>query len=192
MEKQKANVVNTSVSEDVSQYAGRYDFGNGAVMIITAENNNLFAQLSGQQKFPIFPSGEGEYFWKVVEAKIAFVKNANGEVEYGNFEQNGNKLRVAKMNEEVIVSIDKALYALYSGKYDYGNNMIITISTESDKIFAQATNQPRFEILPISEQEFTVRELNAKLRFVKEPDGKISKLILDMAGQKKDVVRMAE
>ena len=101
MEKQKANVVNTSVSEDVSQYAGRYDFGNGAVMIITAENNNLFAQLTGQQKFPIFPSGEGEYFWKVVEAKIAFVKNTIGEVEYGNFEQNGNKLRVAKMKEDV-------------------------------------------------------------------------------------------
>ncbi|HEX5167788.1 MAG TPA: serine hydrolase [Cyclobacteriaceae bacterium] len=192
MEKQKANVVNTSVSEDVSQYTGRYDFGNGAVMIISAENNNLFAQLTGQQKFPIFPSGEGEYFWKVVEAKIAFVKNANGEVEYGNFEQNSNKLRVAKMKEDVIVSIDKALYVLYSGKYDYGNNMVITISTESDKLFVQATNQPKFEIFPVSETEFIVREVNAKLLFVKEGDGKISKLILDMAGQKKDVVRMAE
>ncbi len=88
--------------------------------------------------------------------------------------------------------IDKTLYKTYSGKYDYGSNMIITISTENEKIFAQATNQPRFEIFPISEKEFTMLELNAKLLFVKEPDGKISKLILDMAGQKKDVVRVAE
>ena len=57
---------------------------------------------------------------------------------------------------------------------------------------AQATSQPKFEILPISEKEFIVRELNAKLLFVKEPDGKVSKLILDMAGQKKDVIRIAE
>jgi hypothetical protein len=128
MEKQKSMEVNTAVSEDVDQYAGRYDFQNGAVMIITAENNNLFAQLTGQQKFPIFPSGEGEYFWKVVDAKIQFIKNAGGEVEYGNFEQNGNKLKVLKLKDEPIVSIDKALYTLYSGKYDYGNNMFITIT----------------------------------------------------------------
>jgi hypothetical protein len=70
--------------------------------------------------------------------------------------------------------------------------MTVAITTEGDKIFAQATNQPRFEIFPISEEEFTVKELNAKLLFVKEPDGKVSKFVLDMGGQKKDVVRMAE
>jgi CubicO group peptidase (beta-lactamase class C family) len=192
MEKQKSQVVNVGVQEDVKQYAGRYDFQNGAVMIVTAESNNLFAQLTGQQKFPIFPSGEGEYFWKVVPAKIQFVKSASGEVEYGNFEQSGNKLKVLKLKDETIVSIDKALYKTYSGKYDYGNSMIITISAENDKLFAQATNQPKFEIFPISEKEFTIMELNAKLLFVKESDGKVSKLILDMAGQKKDVIRMAE
>ena len=68
--------------------------------------------------------------------------------------------------------------------------MTVAITTEDDKIYAQATNQPRFEILPISEQEFTVKELNAKLLFVKEPDGKISKFVLDMGGQKRDVVRI--
>jgi CubicO group peptidase (beta-lactamase class C family) len=192
MEKQASRSLNASVSEDVNQYAGRYDFPNGAVMIITAEDHKHFAQHTGQPKFPSITAGEGEYFWKVVEAKIKFVKNGNGEVEYGDFEQNGNKLKVAKLKDETIVAIDKALYKLYSGKYDFGNNMTIAITTENDRLYAQATNQPRFEILPISEEEFTVRELNAKFRFVKEPDGKVSKFILDMAGQKKEVVRVVE
>ena len=192
MDEQESRILNDAVSEDVNQYTGRYDFQNGAVMVITAENNDLFAQLTGQQKFPIFPSGAGEYFWKVVNAKIKFVKNAGGEVEYGEFEQNGNKLKVMKLKEETIVSIDKALYKLYSGKYDFGNNMMIVISSENDRLFAQATNQPRFEILPISEEEFTVRELNAKLLFVKEPDGKVSKFILNQGGQKREVVRVVE
>ncbi|HTJ50775.1 MAG TPA: serine hydrolase [Cyclobacteriaceae bacterium] len=192
MEKQKSHAVNTSVSENVNQYVGRYDFQSGAVMVVTAENNNLFAQLGGQPKFPIYPSGEGEYFWKVVAAKIKFVKNANGEIEYGDFEQNGNKIKAPKLKDEIIVSIDKALYALYAGKYDYGNNVIVAITKENDKLFAQATNQPKFEILPTSEKEFTVQELNAKLLFVKEPDGKVSKLILDMAGEKKEMPRLME
>lgn len=192
MDKQKSLVVNTSVTEDVSQYVGRYDFPGGAVMIITAEDKDLFAQLTGQQKFPIFPAGEGEYFWKVVNAKIKFVKNENGEVTHGNFEQNGNKLVVQKLKDEKIVSIDKALYALYSGKYDFGNNMVITVSIENDKLFAQATNQPKFEMFALSETEFTLKEINARLTFVKEADGKVNKFVLDMAGQKKDVVRMVE
>jgi hypothetical protein len=192
MEKQKSREVNTAVAEDVKQYAGRYDFQNGMVMIITAENNNLSAQVTGQANFPIFPSGEGEYFWKVVDAKIKFIKNASGEVEYGDFEQSGNKLKVPKLKDEPIVPVDRALYKLYSGKYDYGDDVIVTIYTENDKLFAQATNQPRYEIVPLSDKEFTVRELNAKLLFVKEQDGKVSKFILDMDGQKKDVVRMVE
>jgi CubicO group peptidase (beta-lactamase class C family) len=192
LEKQQSRSVNTSVSEDVSQYAGRYDFQNGMVMIISARDNNLFAQLSGQQAFPIFPSGEGAFFWKVVDAKIRFVKNAAGDVEYGDFEQSGNKIRVPKLTERPLVSIDKALYKLYSGKYDYGNSMMITITSENEKIYVQATNQPRFEILPVSEQEFTVRELNASLLFIKEADGRVNKFVLDMGGQKKDVVRVVE
>ena len=167
MDSQKSNTVNISVSENVEKYVGRYNFGNGAVMIVTSENNNLFAQLTGQQKFPIFPSGEGEYFWKVVNAKIKFIKNANGEVEFGDFEQNGNKIKAAKLKDDPIITIDKGLYTLYAGKYDLGNNMVITVTRDADRIFAQATNQPALEIFPVSENQFMVKEVNAKTSFCK-------------------------
>ncbi len=192
LDKQESRSLNASVSEDVSVYAGRYDFGGGMVMTITTQDNNLFAQLSGQQKFPIFPSAEGQYFWKVVEAKIHFVKNGDGVVEYANFEQNGQKLKVMKLKDRPVVSIDKALYKLYAGKYNLGTSMVIIISLEDDKLYAQATNQPRLEIVPVSEEEFIAREVNATLRFVKEPDGKVNKFILDHGGQKQEVVRAQE
>jgi hypothetical protein len=94
------------------------------------------------------------------------------------------------MKEEVIVAVDPAIYKNYAGKYDYGNNFHITITTENNKIFAQGTNQPKFEILPVSEKEFTVREVNARIVFVQDPNGKVNKLNLDMAGQKKDAPRI--
>ena len=179
-----------SVSGDVKAYEGRYDFRNGAVMIVSAEGNELFAQLTGQPKFPIFSSAPDEFFWKVVEAKIKFTRNESGEVTGGHFSQGGNEFDVPKMKEDKIVSIDPALYKKYTGKYDYGNNFHITVTTENNKIFAQGTNQPKFEILPISEKEFVIKEVNARILFVDGPDGKANKLNLDMAGQKKDAPRI--
>jgi CubicO group peptidase (beta-lactamase class C family) len=190
MDKQKSFVAQTNDNVNVKIYEGRYDFKNGAVMTITSEGNNLFAQLSGQQKFPIFPSGPDEYFWKVVEARIKFEKNEKGEVSLGHFEQGTYKVDVVKIPDVAIVKLDPVVYKGYTGKYDYGDNLIITVSEEQGRIFAQATNQPKFEIFPTSEKEFVVKEINAKVTFVKETDGKISKMIVDMAGQKKDAPKV--
>jgi hypothetical protein len=191
LEKQKAKSVNTVAVEDVSKYIGRYDFGQ-MIMTITTEGNNLFAQLSGQPSFPIFPAGDGEYFWKVVNAKIKFVKGENGEIQYGDFEQNGNKIKVVKLKDDKVVSIDKSFYKLYSGRYQLNPNFIVAITSENDKLYAQATNQPRFEILPLSEKEFTLKEVNAKLIFVTDSNGKVSKFILDQGGLKQDLVRLTD
>jgi hypothetical protein len=190
MEKQSSYSTHVTPGGDVSIYTGRYDFQNGAVMTISAEGSDLFAQLSGQNKFPIYPSAPDEYFWKVVDAKIKFVKDEKGTVTHGHFVQGGFTIDAQKIKDEVIVTIDPKLYTDYAGKYDYGSNIIITISNENGKLYAQGTNQPKFEIYPISEKEFTVKEINARLTFVRETTGKISKLIVDMAGQRKESLRV--
>jgi hypothetical protein len=42
--------------------AGKYDYGNGAVLTVTREGNHLFGQLTGQPNVEIFPKSETEYF----------------------------------------------------------------------------------------------------------------------------------
>ncbi|SKC66697.1 serine hydrolase [Ohtaekwangia koreensis] len=190
MAKQNSYAVASVPDVDVSIYAGRYDFQNGAVMTITAEGKELFAQLSGQPKFPIFPSGPDEFFWKVVEARIKFIKDEKGTITHGHFVQGAFAIDAKKLKDDVIVSIKPELYTAYAGKYDYGNNIFITVTNENSKLFVQATNQPKYEIFPVSETEFTVKELNARLTFVREPAGKVSKLIVDLAGQKKESSRV--
>ncbi len=178
-----------ATNEDVKQYEGRYDFGNGMVLTVTSKDGNLLAQVSGQQAFPIFPSAPGEYFWKVVEARIRFIKNEAGEVTHGAFSQNGNNVMLVKLKDDVIVAVDPALLDFYVGRYDLGDN-VVTISKENDKLFAQTKTSPKFEIKPLSETEFTIQELNARLTFFREGAKPASKFTLDMAGQKKDAPRM--
>jgi CubicO group peptidase (beta-lactamase class C family) len=71
---------------------GKYDYGNGAVLTVTREGNQLFAQLTGQPKFEIFPQSDAEYFWKVVDAQVTFVKDAGGKVTKAIHHQNGHTI----------------------------------------------------------------------------------------------------
>jgi CubicO group peptidase (beta-lactamase class C family) len=189
MDKQLSYSAKTSAGKNMKEYEGRYDFSNGAVMTITAEDGQLFAQLSNQAKFPIFLSAEDEFFWKVVEAKIKFIRNVKGEVEYGEFTQNGNKINAQKLPDLIIVTVDPMVYKNYIGVYDYGNNFSISISTENGKLYAQGTNQPKLEILPLSEKDFIVKEINARLSFIGGQEGKI-RLILEMGGQKLEAFKI--
>jgi CubicO group peptidase (beta-lactamase class C family) len=190
MQKQTSYSVNNVAGADLKSYEGRYDFGNSAVMMITAEGDKLFAKLSGQSKFEIFPSAPDEYFWKVVDAKIKFVRNDKGVVTHGEFEQSGRKLNIQKMADIMVASVDPKIYLDYTGKYDYGNNFFISVTTENDKIYAQGSNQPKFEMYPVSETEFALKDINARIIFIREADKKVSKLTLDMAGQKKDAPKV--
>jgi len=61
-------------------YVGKYDYGQGRVMTITREGGGLFAQLTGQPKFEIFPKAEAEFFWKAVRAEVTFVRDAGRKV----------------------------------------------------------------------------------------------------------------
>jgi len=76
---------------------GKYDYGNGAVLTVTREGNHVFAQLTGQRKFEIFPESETEYFWKVVDAQVTFVKDAAGKVTKAIHHQGGQTIDAPKI-----------------------------------------------------------------------------------------------
>jgi hypothetical protein len=76
---------------------GQYDYGNGAVLTVTRDGDHLFAQLTGQEKFEIFPKSETEYFWKVTDAQVTFVKDAAGKVTKAIHHQGGRTFDAPKI-----------------------------------------------------------------------------------------------
>ena len=77
--------------------AGKYDYAESGVLTVTREGNHLFAQLTGQPKFEIFPKSETEYYWKVVDAQITFVKDATGKVTKAIHHQDGQTIDAPKI-----------------------------------------------------------------------------------------------
>ncbi|MEK7675483.1 MAG: DUF3471 domain-containing protein [Verrucomicrobiota bacterium] len=79
-----------------AQYVGRYDYG-GAILTVTREGDHLFAQLTDQPRFEIFPKSETEFFWKVVPAQVTFVKDDKGKVIKGIHRQGGKTIEAPRI-----------------------------------------------------------------------------------------------
>jgi CubicO group peptidase (beta-lactamase class C family) len=167
---------------------GRYDYGMG-ILVVTREGDKVFAQLSGQPKFEIFPKSETEFFWKVVEAEVTFVKNEKGAVTKAIHKQGGQTINAPRLEDVKAAKVDAKVYDAYIGKYDY-SKAIMTVTREGNQLFAQITGQPKFEIFPKSETEFFWKDVNAQVTFVKDKSGKVTKAIHEQAGQKFDAPRM--
>ena len=169
---------------------GRYDYGT-ATLTVEREGSRLFAQLTGQPRFEIFPESETNFFWKVAEARVTFVKDGNGKVIKAIHHQNGMTIQAARLPDIVEAKVDPAAYAAYVGKYDYGQGQaILTVTREGDHLYAQLTGQPRFEIFPRSSTEFFWKVVNAQVTFVKDESGKVTKAVHHQGGQTLEAPRI--
>ena len=61
-------------------YAGQYEIAPNFFLTITNENGKLMSQMTGQSKLELFAESENDFFLKVSETEIKFVKNAQGTV----------------------------------------------------------------------------------------------------------------
>jgi len=190
MEKQASYAEAVVKPTNLQIFTGRFDLMRSAVITITTENNKLFAQLTGQPKFEIFPMSEYEFFWKVVDARLKFIKDEKGEITQAILFQNGQEMKANKLPEEIIVEINAAILDQYTGKYKLNDNLIVTVFKENNKFFAQATNQPKLEMLAVSETDFVIKEINAKVSFIKEAGGKVNKFKLNMNGMDSELPRI--
>jgi CubicO group peptidase (beta-lactamase class C family) len=191
LESREAPKLDTKVTpEAFDAVVGRYDYGMG-ILTVTKEGDKVFAELTGQPKFEIYPKSETNYFWKVVEAEVTFVKNDKGEVTKAIHKQGGQTINAPKLEEVKTAKVDARIYDAYTGKYDYGQGKsILTVTREGERLFAQLTDQPKFEIFPKSETEFFWKVVNAQVTFVKDKSGKVTKVIHEQSGQKFDAPRL--
>jgi len=78
-------------------YVGRYELQPGATVSISRQGDGLFAQITGQQQFQIFPESETDFFFKVVDAQLTFVKNSDGKVSRLVIHQGGRDVPATKV-----------------------------------------------------------------------------------------------
>ena len=78
-------------------YEGDYLLAPGVVISVTAEANRLFAQLTGQQRFEIYPESQIRFFFRIVDAQITFSAPENGAAPALMLHQNGQNTTAVRI-----------------------------------------------------------------------------------------------
>jgi hypothetical protein len=156
-------------------YVGRYDY-QAAIMTVSVEGNALLAHLTGQPKNRIFPKAKDEFFWKVADAEVVFLRDEKGQVNAARHTQSGVTFTAPKLGEDAVKLTPDQLDS-FLGQYQYGPGAIMTVSRDGTQLFAQLTGQPKLPIFPTSETEFEWRVVKATVQFVKGEDGKVTKVV---------------
>ena len=80
------------------------------------------------------------------------------------------------------ITVDPKLFDGYVGQYQLAPNFILTITREGDKLFAQATGQPKFQVFPESERDFFLKVVDAQITFETDSTGRATSLTLHQNG----------
>lgn len=73
----------------LNAYVGAYQLAPSFMLEVTREGDRLFVQATGQSKLQVFPESESDFFYKVVDAQLTFVRDAAGKVTGLVLHQNG-------------------------------------------------------------------------------------------------------
>jgi len=170
-------------------YVGTYQLAPDVFFTLTREGDHLFAQLTGQTKAEIFPEGDRDYFYKVVDAQITFVTDNTGRATELILHQNGLDQhakrfegKVPPVKEHKEVAVDPKLFDGYAGSYQLAPNFILTVTREGDHLFVQATGQPKAEVFPEGDRDYFYKVVDAQITFVTDSRGRATELILHQGG----------
>ncbi len=95
----------------LDRYTGDYQLAPSAVLAVTREGNQLFAQLTGQPKAEIFARSESEFFYKIVKAQISFERDAQGRTTGLVLHQNGANMAAPRIDAAIAQKISAATAA---------------------------------------------------------------------------------
>lgn len=172
-----------------SKYTGEYGFLNGTYLNIMEQDGKLYAQVTGDVVFEIFPKTTTSFFAKVLDINIEFVSDESGVATELIFKQAGLEFVCKRANDKediVEIELDPKIYDDYVGEYEMvslAKGLMMNITKENNKLFAQLTGQEKIEIFPSSEKEFFYKVVDAQITFEKDEGGNVVSLTLHQMGQ---------
>ncbi len=81
------------------------------------------------------------------------------------------------------IELDQKILGDYVGKYELEPNTSISVTQTDGHLFIQVTGQPKVEIFAEAKDKFFLKVVDAQITFVRDTEGRVSKLLLHQGGR---------
>lgn len=147
--------IRKEISIDPSQfekYTGTYQLAPGFLIKVVVENNNLYAEATGQGKAQIFAESETQFFAKIVDAQLSFENQENGKYTKLVLHQNGQNLPAPRIE---VKEVNPSDFKEYEGNYyseelgtsyvvKFGKKGLIVTHRRNDNVSLQFVKKDSF------------------------------------------------
>jgi CubicO group peptidase (beta-lactamase class C family) len=117
---------------------------------------------------------------------VVVLSNSTNDIDDIGLHLLESKYALAKYEppkERKAISLDPKILEAYVGQYELTPAILITVTRDGNKLYAQAADQPKIELSAESETEFFVTVVDAQMTFVKDEKGQVTGLILHQNGR---------
>jgi len=92
-------------------YAGKYMASDGAILIVSIQENRLFIQPPGVGPLELYAKSAAEYFLKAAHVQVSFGRDENGKVAKLVWHQNGFHIQAERIDAAALNSDQLSEYA---------------------------------------------------------------------------------
>ncbi len=155
----------------LDRYPGVYRTRDRGAVLVRRDSDHLTVQPLGAPPLDAWPESDSRYFVKGQPLRFAFTTGAGGTVsELAITGPTGNVDRAVRTSERLpaerpAATLAPAVLDRYVGEYRMTPDFAITVTRSGTQLFAQATDQPRVEMVPGRPGEFNLRAIDAQLTF---------------------------
>jgi bla regulator protein blaR1 len=93
----------------LDRYVGKYQLRSYFVLTVTREGSQLYSQITGQPKLPVYAEAPNKFFWKAVDAEVTFAVSDSGAARSATLHQNGRDLVWLRVDDATAQALEQQL-----------------------------------------------------------------------------------
>jgi CubicO group peptidase (beta-lactamase class C family) len=169
-------------------YAGVYRVDEKRTVAVTVDGGRLYTQPSGGQKTEALPLSGSEFFYEGSMDRLRFERDGAGKVAglvrqgFATTPERCARTAEAPLERKEVRLTPEQLERCV-GRYELVPGFVLDVTREGDRLFSQATGQPKVEIFAGSEREFFFKVVDAQVTFQLVATGPADGLVLHQGGR---------
>lgn len=175
----------------LAEYVGVYEIEGDPEMlrVVTREGDRLFTQRTGSSKLEILAKGSDRFFYADSANVLRFERDAAGKIAGHRMIRNVGVDESAKKVDRPIpaerqeIQLDPVTLDGYLGSFELAPSFLLAVTREGDRLFAQATGQPKFPLFAETKDRLFLKVVDAVIEFQRDASGQVTGIVLLQGGQ---------